>query len=53
MLKLPTPETLVSAEDVEAGKPDPSCYLMALEKLGLGKKEDASNVLVLEDSPAG
>jgi glycerol-1-phosphatase len=50
VLKLPLPEHLVVAEDVENGKPDPSCYLMGKEKLGL---KGATAVLVLEDSPAG
>lgn len=50
VLKLPLPEHLVVAEDVENGKPDPSCYLMGKEKLGL---KGAAAVLVLEDSPAG
>jgi len=35
VLKLPIPEHLVVAEDVENGKPDPSCYLLGREKLGL------------------
>ncbi|TVY80926.1 2-deoxyglucose-6-phosphate phosphatase [Lachnellula suecica] len=50
VLKLPRPEHLVVAEDVENGKPDPTCYLMGKEKLRLGP---ADEVLVLEDSPAG
>jgi glycerol-1-phosphatase len=50
VLKFPVPEHLVVAEDVENGKPDPSCYLMGKEKLGL---KDQAEVLVLEDSPAG
>ncbi|OTA04348.1 hypothetical protein A9Z42_0049320 [Trichoderma parareesei] len=50
-LSLGTPEHLVSAESVENGKPDPTCYLIGLEKLGLQDK--AGEVLVLEDSPAG
>jgi glycerol 3-phosphatase-1 len=50
VLQLPIPENLVVAEDVENGKPDPSCYLLGKEKLGL--TADAE-VLVLEDSPAG
>ncbi|KAH9218482.1 HAD-like domain-containing protein [Leptodontidium sp. 2 PMI_412] len=50
VLKLPVPENLVVAEDVENGKPDPACYLMGMEKLGA---TDPSQVLVLEDSPAG
>lgn len=52
VLKLPIPENLIVAEDVENGKPDPSCYLMGLGKLGFTAK-DAGDVLVLEDSPAG
>jgi glycerol 3-phosphatase-1 len=50
VLKLPFPEHLVVAEDVENGKPDPSCYLMGKAKLGLAPGDE---VLVLEDSPAG
>ena len=50
VLKLPVPEHLVVAEDVENGKPDPTCYLMGKEKLKLGERAE---VLVLEDSPAG
>jgi len=50
VLKFPIPEHLVVAEDVENGKPDPSCYLMGKEKLGL---KGQAEVLVLEDSPAG
>lgn len=53
VLRLPTPpdNLLITAESVENGKPDPSCYLLGRERLsvhGEGKK-----VLVLEDSPAG
>jgi glycerol 3-phosphatase-1 len=50
VLKLPLPKVLVVAEDVENGKPDPSCYLMGKDKLGL---RAGAEVLVLEDSPAG
>src|SRR6266536_4741022 len=50
VLKLPVPEHLVVAEDVENGKPDPTCYLMGKQKL---KLDPAAEVLVLEDSPAG
>ncbi|KAK1688245.1 haloacid dehalogenase-like hydrolase [Colletotrichum godetiae] len=50
-LKLPQPQHLVTAESVENGKPDPTCYRIGRAKLGL---QDASKqVLVLEDSPAG
>ncbi|KAG5744300.1 hypothetical protein H9Q72_013012 [Fusarium xylarioides] len=50
---LPTPPSdhLVTAESVEDGKPDPACYRLGRERLGL-QAEDAQ-VLVLEDSPAG
>jgi glycerol 3-phosphatase-1 len=51
ILKLPSPKHLVVAEDVENGKPDPTCYLMGLQKLGMEGR--AAEVLVLEDSPAG
>jgi glycerol-1-phosphatase len=51
VLKLPRPEHLVSAESVENGKPDPSCYLLGREKLGLA--DPSKHILVLEDSPAG
>jgi glycerol 3-phosphatase-1 len=50
VMKMPVPEHLVVAEDVRDGKPDPTCYLMGKEKLGL---QNAADVLVLEDSPAG
>jgi glycerol 3-phosphatase-1 len=50
VLKLPVPGHLVVAEDVENGKPDPTCYLMGKEKL---KLDERAEVLVLEDSPAG
>ncbi|KAG5803489.1 hypothetical protein H9Q74_010164 [Fusarium xylarioides] len=50
---LPTPPSdhLVTAESVEDGKPDPACYRLGRERLGL-QAEDAQ-VIVLEDSPAG
>jgi HAD superfamily hydrolase (TIGR01509 family) len=46
---LPVPEVLVSAEQVECGKPDPAGYLRAAELLGV----EPSHSLVLEDAPAG
>ena len=51
ILKLPAPEHLVTAEDVEHGKPDPTCYLMGLQKLKMEGR--SSEILVVEDSPAG
>lgn len=48
-LQLPHPEVLVTAESVEHGKPDPSCYKLAAEKL----KFSPARTVVFEDSPAG
>ncbi|KAH6648447.1 haloacid dehalogenase-like hydrolase [Truncatella angustata] len=50
VLKLPHPEHLVTAESVENGKPDPTCYKLGRSKLSLA---DNADVLVFEDSPAG
>ncbi|EAW07780.1 HAD family hydrolase [Aspergillus clavatus NRRL 1] len=50
VLKLTHPETLVVAEDVQQGKPDPSCYLLGRSKLNL---EHSSSLVVLEDAPSG
>jgi HAD superfamily hydrolase (TIGR01509 family) len=46
---LPVPEVLVTAEQVEDGKPDPAGYLRAAALLGV----DPAHSLVLEDAPAG
>lgn len=46
---LPIPDVLVTAEDIEHGKPDPSGYLLAAERLG----KPAENCLVFEDASAG
>lgn len=46
---LPVPDSFVSADDVENGKPDPEPYLLAAEALGV----DARSCLVFEDAPAG
>ena len=46
---LPTPEVLVSADDVEHGKPDPEPYLTAARLLGV----PARDCTVFEDSAAG
>ncbi|KAI6381655.1 hypothetical protein MCOR25_001125 [Pyricularia grisea] len=51
VLNLPRPAHMITAESVQNGKPDPTCYLMGLD--GLGLRDRAANVLVLEDSPAG
>ena len=46
---IPVPEVLVTAEQVELGKPDPGGYLRAAALLGV----DPAHSLVLEDAPAG
>jgi HAD superfamily hydrolase (TIGR01509 family) len=46
---LPVPKVVVTAEDVEAGKPDPAAYLRAAELLGV----EPEHSLVIEDAPAG
>jgi glycerol 3-phosphatase-1 len=50
VMKLAHPKHMVVAEDVENGKPDPSCYLLGRSRLGL---DDTSNILVVEDAPSG
>ncbi|CAM4264113.1 HAD family hydrolase [Vibrio agarivorans] len=42
-------DLIITAENVEKGKPHPDCYLMACERLGL----EAKDCLVLEDSNNG
>lgn len=51
MLELPAPAHLITAESVTEGKPDPTCYRLGRERLGLD--DPGRRVLVLEDSPAG
>lgn len=46
---LPMPNVLVTAEDVEVGKPFPDGYLLAASKL----KVDPKHCIVFEDAPAG
>jgi mannitol-1-/sugar-/sorbitol-6-phosphatase len=46
---LPMPATLVSADEVTRGKPDPEPYLKGAERLGFAAHE----CLVFEDTPAG
>lgn len=46
---LRTPGVLVTADQVERGKPAPDSYLLAAERLGA----DPADCLVLEDAPAG
>jgi sugar-phosphatase len=49
LANLPTPQVLVSANDVSKGKPDPEPYLMGANRLGINPAE----CLVIEDAPAG
>lgn len=51
VLNFAVPEHLVTAESVQNGKPDPACYVLGREKLGLA--DLGKEILVLEDSPAG
>lgn len=56
VLKLPTPipELLITAESVANGKPDPACYVLGRDRLGLpAAGSPGGRALVLEDSPAG
>ena len=46
---LPLPQVLVTAEQVDQGKPDPAGYLRAAALLGV----DPADSVVLEDAPAG
>jgi sugar-phosphatase len=46
---LPMPRVLVSADEVEKGKPDPEPFLQGAELLGVNPAE----CLVIEDAPAG
>ncbi|MCG7207849.1 MULTISPECIES: HAD family hydrolase [Streptomyces] len=43
------PKTLVSADDITRGKPDPEPYLLAARQLGV----DPAHCVVFEDAPAG
>lgn len=47
--ELPLPAVVVTAEEVERGKPDPEVFLLAAQRLGVA----ASACLVVEDAPAG
>lgn len=51
-MKLAQPAHLVAAEQVEKGKPDPACYRLGAQRLGLAGS-NPEQILVLEDAPAG
>lgn len=46
---IPVPSVLIAAEDTPRGKPDPSGYLLAADRLGV----DPVDCVVVEDAPAG
>jgi sugar-phosphatase len=46
---IPFPRFIVTAEDVKVGKPNPQCYILGAERLGLRP----SDCLVFEDVAAG
>jgi mannitol-1-/sugar-/sorbitol-6-phosphatase len=46
---LPEPKSIIAAEDVSRGKPDPEGYLLAARKLGCAPSE----LIVFEDAPSG
>ena len=48
-MDLPIPDILVSAEDVNTGKPDPEAYLKGAHLSGVSPEE----CLVVEDAPSG
>ena len=50
LMSLPAPVVSVAAEDVAKGKPDPACYELGRERIGVTEQ---SRVLVVEDSPSG
>ncbi|MFF4688784.1 HAD family hydrolase [Streptomyces sp. NPDC001307] len=43
------PKTLIAADDISRGKPDPEPYLLAARRLGV----DPARCVVFEDAPAG
>jgi sugar-phosphatase len=49
LAKLPQPECMVCADDVDAGKPDPAGYSLAARKLGA----DPARCVVFEDTAVG
>ena len=51
VMQLAHPKNMVTAEDVKHGKPDPACYQMGKQKLGL--QEASPSIVVFEDAPAG
>lgn len=52
VMKLAFPKYMVTAEDVEKGKPDPACYRLGAKRLDKADG-DSSKIVVFEDAPAG
>ena len=50
VMNLAHPKFNVVAEDVEVGKPDPSCYILGRKRLGFHAED---MMVVIEDAPAG
>jgi mannitol-1-/sugar-/sorbitol-6-phosphatase len=48
-VNVPIPEVMITAEDVQRGKPDPQGFLLGAQRLGVPITE----CLIFEDSPAG
>lgn len=46
---LPEPAVTVTSDDITNGKPDPECFLLGAERLGVSPDQ----CVVLEDAPAG
>ena len=46
---LPAPKVLITADDIQHGKPHPEPYLLAAKGLGI----DATDCIVIEDAPPG
>ena len=51
VMQLAHPKNLITAEDVQNGKPDPACYQLGAKQLGLQVQEPS--IVVFEDAPAG
>lgn len=47
--RLTVPSVLISSDGLERGKPDPACFLIAAQRLGV----DPDRCVVIEDAPAG
>ena len=47
--RLAIPDVLISSDGLQRGKPDPTCFLIAAQRLGV----DPTRCVVIEDAPAG